>query len=84
MMSRMFGAYAAIVCRVGGSIGVTDVDALLKVSTWRHIPAVFVVGEDASTDDLAFVHGAGAHWVTEHAAAAEIVELVRAVLISDN
>ena len=38
----------------------------------------------ASTDDLAFVHGAGAHWVTEHAAAAEIVELVRAVLISDN
>jgi PleD family two-component response regulator len=77
-------AYASIVCRVGGSVGVTEVDALLKVSTWRRIPAVFVLGKDASTDDLAFVHNAGAHWVTEHAAAAEIVALVRAVLISDN
>ena len=72
-------AYACVVCRVGRTIAAAEFHRRVRASTWRDVPLVFVIGVDASTDDIDYLHREGANWVTEHTPAIEVVALVRAV-----
>jgi DNA-binding response OmpR family regulator len=72
-------AYACVVCRVGRSIAAAEFHRRVRASSWRDTPLVFVIGKEASTDDVDYLHREGANWLTEHATAAEVVALVNAV-----
>jgi DNA-binding response OmpR family regulator len=72
-------AYACVVCRVGRSIAAAEFHRRVRASSWRNTPLVFVIGREASTDDVDYLHREGANWVTEHATPAEVVALVDAV-----
>jgi DNA-binding response OmpR family regulator len=72
-------SYACVVCRVGPSIAAAEFHRLVRASSWRDTPLVFVIGKEASTDDVDYLNREGANWVTEHTTAAELVALVDAV-----
>ena len=72
-------SYACVVCRVGRTVAAAEFHRRVRASSWRDTPLVFVIGKEASTDDVDYLHREGANWVTEHATAAEVVALVDAV-----
>jgi DNA-binding response OmpR family regulator len=72
-------SYACVVCRVGRSIAAAEFHRRVRASSWCDTPLVFVIGKEASTDDVDYLHREGANWVTEHATATEVVALVDAV-----
>jgi DNA-binding response OmpR family regulator len=71
--------YRCVVFRVGGAARAEAIHAMVKAASWRSTPILFVVGVDASTDDISFLHTMGAHWVVDRTAAAEIAALVHAL-----
>ena len=74
-------AFACVVCRVGRTIASAEFHRRVRASSWRDTPLVFVIGKEATTDDVDYLHREGANWVTEHATATEVAALVDAVRV---
>jgi DNA-binding response OmpR family regulator len=71
--------YRCVVFRIGGRVRAEEISAMVKAASWRSTPILFVVGVDASTDDISFLHTMGAHWVMDRTPPAEIAALVQAL-----
>lgn len=69
--------YACVVCRVGGNVEASTFHRLVMGSSFRDLPMVFIVADDATKEDVAYVQAECAHWLSQHASPNDVLALVR-------